>query len=62
MQLLGGHSNLEMAKTLDCDHRTIKKVANNVNKVKRNPLQTSKQVFDACGISGVNGTTWCQII
>ena len=75
MQLLGeGHSTLEIAKTLGRDHRTIKKVANNVNKspdkenqeiqgqthkaglftalitVERdeeNPLQTSKQVFDA---------------
>ena len=87
MQLLGeGHSTLEIAKTLGRDHRTIKKVANNVNKVrtrktkkfkakltrqdysrllrevKKNPLQTSKQVFDECGISRVNRTTRCQIL
>ena len=87
VQLLGeDHSTLEIAKTLDRDYRTIKKVANNVNKVwtrktkkfkakltrqdysrlsrevKNNPLQTSKQVFYACGISGVNRTTRCQIL
>ena len=70
VQLLGeGHSTLEIAKTLGRDHRTIKKVVNNVNEVwtrktkkfkaklprqdysrlsrevKKNPLQTSKQVF-----------------
>ena len=87
VQLLGeGHSTLEIAKTLGRDHRIIKKVTNNVNKVwtrktkkfkakltrqdysqlsrevKKNPLQTSKQVFDACGISGVNRTIRCQIL
>ena len=30
--------------------------------VKKNPLQASKQVFDACGISVVNRTTRCQIL
>ena len=30
--------------------------------VKKNPLQTSKQVFDVHGISGVNRTTQCQIL
>ena len=30
--------------------------------VKKNPLQTSKQVFNACGNPGVNRTTWCQIL
>ena len=33
-----------------------------LREVKKNCLQTSKQVFDACRISGVNRTTWCQIL
>ena len=81
VQLLGGYLTLEIAKMLGHDHRTIKKVANNVKKiwtrktrkfkakltrqdylqllreVKKNPLQTSKQVFDMCEISRVNRTT-----
>ena len=74
VQLLGeGYSTLEIAKTLGRDYRTIKKVTNNINKirtrktkkfkvkltnsrfsreVKKNPFQTSKLIFDACGISG----------
>ena len=89
VQLLGeGHSTLEIAKTPGRDHRTIKKVVDNVNKVrtrktkkfkakltdysrlwsrlsrevKKNLLQTSKQVYDACEIFGVNRTTRCQIL
>ena len=35
VQLLGeGHSTLEIAKMLGRDHRTIKKMANNVNNVR----------------------------
>ena len=33
VQLFGGHSTLEIAKILGCDHRMIKNVTNNVNKV-----------------------------
>ena len=33
VQLLRGHSTLEIAKMLGHDHRTIKKMNNNVNKV-----------------------------
>ena len=33
-----------------------------LREVKKNPLQTSKQVFDVCRISRVSRTIWCQIL
>ena len=43
MQLLGeGCSTLEIAKTLGCDHRTIKKVANIVTRSRQDKSRNSR--------------------